>query len=344
MPVRPGQAALDLVTGDHVWFVEPTDLLPDGAVAAVLDALAAPDDRQRPRRRPRRSGRTTPRCAPSRHRPAAPRGCGTPSSRRPCCAPAAAARAGGGVGGADRLGRRHRRRVPSPGWARSATCGVRSPRPYVAALTPARPGRWPRPMPTCCATCPRPQRRRCAPPWSRRHSARSSSSRCGPRRPARCRRRGLAGAGRGRAGAAAAAPGATQGAGRRQLPGVAGGGRGGPHQARRAGAVRAARRGAARPKLPRRAKPWPPQAYYRAQLRRPLEPDLAVYAAYWAPPTPATRGRSTRRPASSRRGCAASGSSTRTSRTRCPPGCRPSSWAAATTTAHWPARRTSSTT
>ena len=37
-------AALDLVTGDHVWFVEPTDLLPDGAVAAVLDALAAPGD------------------------------------------------------------------------------------------------------------------------------------------------------------------------------------------------------------------------------------------------------------------------------------------------------------
>jgi CDP-glycerol glycerophosphotransferase len=34
-------ASLDLVTGDHVWFVEPTDLLPEGAVAAVLGALEA---------------------------------------------------------------------------------------------------------------------------------------------------------------------------------------------------------------------------------------------------------------------------------------------------------------
>ncbi|HYJ77674.1 MAG TPA: CDP-glycerol glycerophosphotransferase family protein, partial [Actinomycetes bacterium] len=34
-------------------------------------------------------------------------------------------------------------------------------------------------------------------------------------------------------------------------------------------------------KLPRRAKRWPAQAYYRAQLRLPLERDLVVYAAYW---------------------------------------------------------------
>ena len=34
-------------------------------------------------------------------------------------------------------------------------------------------------------------------------------------------------------------------------------------------------------KLPRRAKRWPAQAYYRAQLRLPLESDLVVYAAYW---------------------------------------------------------------
>ena len=45
LPARAGAAAarlaaLELVTGDHVWFVEPTDRLPPGAVAAVLDALA----------------------------------------------------------------------------------------------------------------------------------------------------------------------------------------------------------------------------------------------------------------------------------------------------------------
>ena len=45
LPERAGAAAarlaaLDLVTGDHVWFVEPTDLLPPDAVAAVVRALA----------------------------------------------------------------------------------------------------------------------------------------------------------------------------------------------------------------------------------------------------------------------------------------------------------------
>ena len=42
--VGPGAArrqALDVVSGEHVWFVEPTDLLPEGAVASVLVALAA---------------------------------------------------------------------------------------------------------------------------------------------------------------------------------------------------------------------------------------------------------------------------------------------------------------
>ncbi|HEX7189636.1 MAG TPA: CDP-glycerol:glycerophosphate glycerophosphotransferase, partial [Actinomycetes bacterium] len=34
-------------------------------------------------------------------------------------------------------------------------------------------------------------------------------------------------------------------------------------------------------KLPGRVRRWPADAFYRAQLRRPLEPDLAVYAAYW---------------------------------------------------------------
>jgi CDP-glycerol glycerophosphotransferase len=34
-------------------------------------------------------------------------------------------------------------------------------------------------------------------------------------------------------------------------------------------------------RLPRRARSWPRRAYYRAQLRRPLERDLVVYAAYW---------------------------------------------------------------
>jgi CDP-glycerol glycerophosphotransferase len=48
------------------------------------------------------------------------------------------------------------------------------------------------------------------------------------------------------------------------------------------GAVRAARRGARQARrLPGAARSWPLQAWYRAQLRRPLEPDLAVYAAYW---------------------------------------------------------------
>ncbi len=34
-------------------------------------------------------------------------------------------------------------------------------------------------------------------------------------------------------------------------------------------------------KLPGRVRRWPADAFYRAELRRPLEPDLAVYAAYW---------------------------------------------------------------
>lgn len=223
-------AALDVVTGDHVWLVEATDLLPDGAVAAVLDALASPGDGPRVLvvdhavRAYDASQRTVP----------APPG-GTPHLWDT-------------VVETDLL-RAERGALTGGAWeARTAW------RVTIAAGAVTRLGR----VAYVRRALPAAVRRR-ADGRTAREVAAAYQQLLGDPDLAR------ADADVRRAVTAAASP---EPATRTASPKV---------RARRL--ARRLRRDAR--KLPRTAKRFPAQAYYRAQLRLPLEPDLVVYAAYW---------------------------------------------------------------
>jgi CDP-glycerol glycerophosphotransferase len=227
-------AALDLVTGDHMWFAEVTDLLPQGALAAVLDALAAHGSAPRVLvvdhavRAYDASMRTV----------AAPPG-GTPHLWDTVVATdLARAERGALAGGAwevrtawrlaiaagtvDRLGQVAYVRRALPAVVRRRADG-RTPREVAAAYQEllgdprlARADVEVRRAVIAAAAPPAPSTKTVAPKVRARRLARRL------RRDAR---------------------------GWRTLPG--------------------------------KAKGWPAQAYYRAQLRLPLEEDLVVYAAYW---------------------------------------------------------------
>ena len=228
-------AALDLVTGDHVWFVEPTDLLPDGAVAAVLDAISTPDDPPRVLvvdhavRAYDASLRTVP----------APPG-GTPHLWDTVFSTALLrAERGSLTGGAWEVRTAWRVAIVAGAVARLGEVA------YVRRALPAA------------------VRRRSDGRTAREVAAAYQEllgdpdlARTGPE----VRRAVIA----------AAAP-TTAPAPPRTAPAV---------RVRRLG--RRLRRDARGwRKLPQRAKRWPAQAYYRAQLRLPLERELVVYAAYW---------------------------------------------------------------
>ena len=229
-------AALDLVTGDHVWFVEPTDLLPDGAVAAVLDALAAPDDPPRVLvvdhavRAYDASLRTVP----------APPG-GTPHLWDTVVATALLrAERGALTGGAWEV---------RTAWRVAIAAGAIARLGQVAYVRRALPAAV----------------RRRSDGRTAREVAAAYQELLGDPDLART------GSEVRRAVIAAAAPRTSPAPATRTAPAV---------QARRL-ARRLRRDARGWRKLPRRAKRWPAQAYYRAQLRLPLERDLVVYAAYW---------------------------------------------------------------
>ena len=229
-------AALDLVTGDHVWFVEPTDLLPDGAVAAVLDALAAPDDPPRVLvvdhavRAYDASLRTVP----------APPG-GTPHLWDTVVATALLrAERGALTGGAWEVRTAWRVAIAAGAVARLGEVA------YVRRALPAAV-------------------RRRSDGRTAREVAAAYQELLGDPDLART------GTEVRRAVIAAAAPTTSPAPTTRTAPAV---------RARRL-ARRLRRDARGWRKLPRRAKRWPAQAYYRAQLRLPLERDLVVYAAYW---------------------------------------------------------------
>ncbi len=229
-------AALDLVTGDHVWFVEPTDLLPDGAVAAVLDALGAPDDPPRVLvvdhavRAYDASLRTVP----------APPG-GTPQLWDTVVSTALLrAERGALTGGAWEVRTAWRVAIAAGAVARLGEVA------YVRRALPAAV-------------------RRRSDGRTAREVAAAYQELLGDPDLAR------AGTEVRRAVIAAAAPTTSPAPTTRTAPTV---------RARRL-ARRLRRDARGWRKLPRRAKRWPAQAYYRAQLRLPLESDLVVYAAYW---------------------------------------------------------------
>jgi len=274
-------AALDLVSGDHVWFVEPTDLLPPGALPAVLDALAdrppvlvvdhllrAYDGKER--------------------RVKAPPG-GTPWLWDSVVAAdllrehlAAAVGAGGG-------------------WEVATAWGVALDARDVRRLGAAAYVRRVLPQAVRRRTDPRPARdvaaayadlvRDLGPTVAPALRAAVVEAALSQIEQLPVRRRGaqlsaVAAAWRS-LGPDAQALLRLHPAQRRALDagsypawravGEAARGRRGAR-----GAARAARRGVRQARrLPRTARSWPLRAWYRAQLRRPLEPDLAVYGAYW---------------------------------------------------------------
>jgi len=280
-PAAARLAALDLVTGDHVWFVEPTDVLPPGALDEVLGALAdrppvlvvdhllrGYDGKER--------------------RVKAPAG-GTPWLWDSVVTAgllrghlAAAVRAGGG-------------------WEVAAAWGVALAAGDLRRLGATAYVRRVLPQAVRRRTDPRPAREvaaayaelvrdlpRTAAPAVRAAVVEAALGQV-EQLPLRLRRSQLAAVA-----AAWRALGEDAQALLRLHPAQRRALEAGSYPAWRAvgeaararrggrGAVRAARRGARQARrLPGAARSWPLQAWYRAQLRRPLEPDLAVYAAYW---------------------------------------------------------------
>jgi CDP-glycerol glycerophosphotransferase len=226
--------ALDLVTGDHVWFVEPTDLLPEGAVAAVLDALALPD--------------TSPRVLVVDHAVRAY----DASLRAVPAPPGGTPHLWDTVVATDVL-RAERGALAGGAWEVRTTWRV-----AIAGRAVTRLGQ----VAYVRRTLPAAVRRRSDGRTAREVAAAYQELLGDPdlaRADAEVRRALIA--------AAAPGPPATRSA----SPTV--------RAKRLARRLRRDARGWR--KLPRKAKRWPTRAYYRTQLRLPLEIDLVVYAAYW---------------------------------------------------------------
>jgi CDP-glycerol glycerophosphotransferase len=278
---RARLAALDLVHGEHVWFVEPTDALPPGALSAVLGALAdappvlvvdhlsrAYDGKER--------------------RVKAPKG-GTPFLWDTVIATGLAREhlaAAVGAGG---------------GWEAATAWGVALEAGEVLRL--AEPAYVRRALPQAVrrGTDPRPARDVAASyaallrdlPTTAAPAVRAAVVGAALAQLERLplRRRGaqlaaVAAAWRGLGGDAQSIlrlhPAQRRALDAGSYPAWRAVGEAARTRRRARGTARAARRGARQVRrLPERARSWPLQAWYRAQLRRPLDPGLAVYGAYW---------------------------------------------------------------